>query len=50
MTVLVLSMEGRWSVRGVLITPDSIDAEEFRQLRVWLKWRCRLDADSSAGV
>lgn len=30
---------GRWLLsRSVAILPDSMDAESFRRLRVWLKW------------
>jgi toxin CptA len=39
LTVLnILPEESRFS-RSVVILPDSLDAEAFRQLRVWLKWR-----------
>ena len=37
-TVLnILSQDARCA-RGLVILPDSLDAESFRQLRVWLKW------------
>lgn len=39
LTVLnVLPQDARF-VRSVVILPDSMDAESFRQLRVWLKWK-----------
>ena len=31
------------SARRVVILPDSIDAEDFRQLRVWLRWKAGAD-------
>ncbi len=38
LTVLnVLPLGARFS-RSVIILPDSLEAESFRQLRVWLKW------------
>jgi toxin CptA len=38
LTVLNLKTStGRWR-RNVLLTPDRVDAEAFRRLRVWLRW------------
>ncbi|PXW88193.1 toxin CptA [Nitrosomonas sp. Nm84] len=37
--VLNLKPVGKFFVRSVVILPDGIDAEEFRQLRVWLRWK-----------
>ncbi len=38
LTVLNLKVPNRrWSF-NVLVLPDSVDAESFRRLRVWLKW------------
>ena len=37
-TVLNVLLQGTHIVRSVVILPDSLDAESFRQLRVWLKW------------
>jgi len=31
--------EGRL-VKHLVILPDAVHAEDFRRLRVWLKWRC----------
>ncbi len=39
LTVLNLKPVGKLLMRSVVILPDSIDAEEFRQLRVWLRWK-----------
>jgi toxin CptA len=50
LTVLNLRPEGgRWT-RHILIAADSVDAESFRRLRVWLRWRWRAgvqNADSA---
>jgi toxin CptA len=38
LTVLNLKINGsRWR-RNLLLTPDRVDAEAFRRLRVWLRW------------
>lgn len=39
LTVLNVQPVGKFFMRSVVILPDGIDAEEFRQLRVWLRWR-----------
>lgn len=39
LTVLNIAVPERWLARHVVILPDGIDAEEFRRLRVWLRWR-----------
>lgn len=39
LTVLNLRCAGRLRTRSLLILPDAIDAEEYRQLRVRLKWQ-----------
>ena len=48
--LVVLSLRpeaGRWR-RQVLIAADSVDADNFRRLRVWLRWRWR-DGTQNAG-
>lgn len=39
----VLSMKSPYSIlpRNIVIFPDSIDIEKFRQLRIWLRWKWR---------
>jgi len=37
-TVLNILPQGARFSHSVVILPDSLDAESFRQLRVWLKW------------
>jgi toxin CptA len=41
LTVLNLNIEGERRARHVVILPDAMDAEQFRQLRVWLRWKCK---------
>ncbi len=38
LTVLNILPQGARFARSVVILPDSLDAESFRQLRVWLRW------------
>ncbi len=38
LTVLNLKPQGEYTMRRVVILPDSMDTESFRQLRVWLRW------------
>lgn len=40
LTVLNLKPAGGRLVKHLVILPDAVNAEEFRRLRVWLKWRC----------
>lgn len=44
MTVLCLKMEQAYRYRTIVILPDSIDADSFRRLRVWLKWKWQPDS------
>lgn len=39
LTVLNLKPAEKLFMFSVVILPDSINAEEFRQLRVWLRWK-----------
>lgn len=41
MTVLCLKTDQTAWRRTVVILPDGIDTEKFRQLRVWLRWKWR---------
>lgn len=38
LTVLNVLPQGAYLARSIIILPDSLDKESFRQLRVWLKW------------
>lgn len=38
LTVLHLKPAQRWLPVHVVLLPDMLDADEFRRLRVWLKW------------
>ena len=39
LTVLNLRELEKVAVRHIMILPDSMDAEDFRRLRVWLRWK-----------
>jgi len=39
LTVLNFKLSGKFFTRSVVILADSIDAEQFRQLRVLLRWK-----------
>jgi toxin CptA len=41
LTVLNMRPEAGGWTRPVLIMADNVDADSFRRLRVWLRWRCR---------
>lgn len=41
MVVLCLQAEHAVWRRTIIILPDAIDAEAFRRLRVWLRWKWR---------
>lgn len=38
LTIVLLKPIARWRTRAVVILPDAVAPELFRQLRVWLKW------------
>lgn len=39
LTVLILQPEGNFFTDSIVILPDGIDTEAYRQLRVWLHWK-----------
>ncbi len=43
LTVINLQPNEWFLMRSVVILPDSIDAEEFRRLRIWLRWEWKND-------
>lgn len=43
LTVLNFKPAGGHLAKHLVILPDAVDAEDFRRLRVWLKWRCKKD-------
>ncbi|MBX9812789.1 MAG: hypothetical protein K2Y16_14440 [Burkholderiales bacterium] len=45
LTILVLAEENRRRAKYVMITPDNVDHEDFRRLRVWLRWAGRRAAE-----
>jgi toxin CptA len=48
LTVLNLRLRGQRGARSILILPDSLDAESFRELRVWLRWGDRGEDGAAA--
>lgn len=40
LTVLNLRPAGGRRTKHLVLLPDAVNAEDFRRLRVWLKWRC----------
>ena len=45
LTVLNLRANGERRIRNVVILPDSAGAEDYRRLRVWLRWRPQAGRD-----
>ena len=39
LTVMNLRQTDSHALKRIVILPDSLDAEEFRKLRVWLRWK-----------
>jgi toxin CptA len=39
LTVMNLHLAGERMARHVVLLPDSLDRDDFRKLRVWLKWK-----------
>lgn len=44
-TVLHLRLPGRWATQGLVLLPDMLDAEQFRWLRIRLKWQPHGEAE-----
>ena len=40
LTVLNFKISGKHMAKHIVIFPDAVDSEQFRQLRVLLKWKC----------
>jgi toxin CptA len=38
LTVLNFRIQGSWIARHIVIMPDSVAKDDFRRLRVWLRW------------
>jgi toxin CptA len=38
LTIVILKIDKRRFPKCAVITPDNVDAEDFRRLRVWLRW------------
>ena len=39
LTIVVLKPRGRGRARRVILLPDSVDARDFRRLRMWMRWK-----------
>ena len=39
LTIMNLRLSGERLARHVTLLPDSLDGDDFRRLRVWLKWK-----------
>jgi len=39
LTIVVLKPRGGGRTRRAIILPDSLDARDFRRLRMWMRWR-----------
>ena len=44
LTVINLRVIGERRMRSVVILPDCMAPEDYRRLRVWLRWRPQIDA------
>ena len=42
--IVNLRPRGRRLARYVILVPDNVDAEDFRRLRMWLRWSAQPDA------
>lgn len=42
LTVINLKLEGKFFPQSLVILTDSLEVEEFRQLRVWFRWNKRI--------
>lgn len=47
LTVVNVGLESGRGRRSVVLAPDSADADALRQLRVWLRYRCRPNPEQS---
>lgn len=43
--LLAYRTEGQRRTRHALILPDSLAADDFRRLRVWLRWQAQVEGD-----
>ena len=50
LTVVGVKVPGRWRSIHVVVLPDAIDAEDFRRLRVRLRWPLTPAAEPAAGA
>jgi toxin CptA len=50
LTVIGVTVPGRWRSTYVVVVPDAIDAEDFRRLRVRLRWPPSQGSDPADGA
>lgn len=48
LTVLILRSQQSWLTRSIVILPDAMDSEEFRRLRVLLRWKWKQVVEKDA--
>jgi toxin CptA len=49
LTIVALKPRGKGRTRRAIILPDSVDARDFRRLRMWMRWKYDgVEPDSSA--
>ena len=39
LTIVVLKPRGKGWARRVILLPDSVDARDYRRLRIWMRWK-----------
>lgn len=50
LVVLRLLCEGETAARSVALLPDSLSPEDFRLLRLWLRWQATTKESDASGV
>ncbi|WP_177166681.1 protein YgfX [Nitrosomonas sp. Nm51] len=48
LTVLILRSQRSWLTQSIVILPDTISSEEFRRLRVFLRWKWKQVVEEDA--
>jgi toxin CptA len=50
LTIVLLRERGRAGTRKLILLPDSMNPQDFRRLRVWLRWKPGSGADLEAAT
>jgi toxin CptA len=45
LAVVRLQVQGERRMRTLIVLPDALEADQFRHLRVWLRWRTSVSRD-----